>query len=125
MHRKAHEAKESAKEEYYEEKHGFLGGIKGWLGDRKAELDEAARIGRKEQVGLNRLPYPACACSPMAGDPGAPCLAQREGCVLEKRLLTVLAETTVDAASARAAEESAPKQLPSRCHPGLHWPPRA
>ena len=48
--RRAHEAKESAKEAYYEEKHGFLGGIKGWLGDRKSELDEAARIGRKEQA---------------------------------------------------------------------------
>jgi hypothetical protein len=34
----------------HEEGHGFLGGIKGWLGDRKAELDEAARIGRKEQA---------------------------------------------------------------------------
>ena len=33
----------------HKEGHGFLGGIKGWLGDRKAELDEAARIGRKEQ----------------------------------------------------------------------------
>ncbi len=48
--RRAHEAKESAKDAVHEEGHGFLGGIKGWLGDRKAELDEAARIGRKEQA---------------------------------------------------------------------------
>lgn len=28
---------------------GFLHGVKSWLGRRKDELDEAARIGRKEQ----------------------------------------------------------------------------
>lgn len=32
-----------------EDGHGFLHGVKSWLGRRKDELDEAAAIGRKEQ----------------------------------------------------------------------------
>ncbi|BDA47724.1 hypothetical protein COCOBI_10-5750 [Coccomyxa sp. Obi] len=47
---KIHSAGHSAKSHIKEGEQGFMHGVKSWLARRKDELDEAARIGRKEQA---------------------------------------------------------------------------